>query len=107
MRRLIMKPFLVALLVIIGGAAVLLTPGSENVVINNDNETINATLYRPFGPGPFPAVVLLHGCAGVLDKHTGWARQLSEWGYAALIVDSFSTGGSSVCARPMTRRGSD
>ena len=27
--------------------------------------TIDATLVRPSGPGPFPAIVQLHGCGGL------------------------------------------
>jgi dienelactone hydrolase len=51
-------------------------------------------LTRPQGNGPFPAIVLLHGCAGVLsnDKQT-WPKRLSSWGYVVLVVDSFSTRG--------------
>jgi len=56
-------------------------------------------LYRPPGEGPFPAVVVLHGCGGVGGHHHGWARRLVEWGYVALVVDSFGPRGhGSVCA---------
>ena len=48
-----------------------------------------ARLYLPQGKGPFPAVVILHGCNGVGAHERIWARQLAAWGYAALIVDSF------------------
>ena len=51
--------------------------------------TIEATLIRPAGPGPFPAVVQLHGCAGVEAQSFRWARWFAERGYAALVVDSF------------------
>jgi dienelactone hydrolase len=49
--------------------------------------------YRPEGPGPFPAVVLLHGCEGVSELNHRWARWLRERGYAALIVDSWKPRG--------------
>jgi dienelactone hydrolase len=49
---------------------------------------ITATLVRPAGPGPFPAVVQLHGCAGVEAQSFRWARWLAERGYVALVVDS-------------------
>ncbi|TRC81120.1 dienelactone hydrolase family protein [Mesorhizobium sp. WSM4307] len=51
-------------------------------------------LTQPQGNGPFPAIVLLHGCAGVLsnDRQT-WPDRLSSWGYVVLVVDSFSTRG--------------
>ncbi len=51
---------------------------------------VRADLYRPEGPGPFPAVVLLHGCAGVEPVHARWARWLNERGYVALVVDSWT-----------------
>jgi dienelactone hydrolase len=42
------------------------------------------------GDGPFPAVIMMHGCSGLEDNHTRWARLLADWGYASLRVDSFS-----------------
>ncbi len=60
--------------------------------INSDGATaLPARLFRPDGAGPFPAVVLLHGCAGLLPKHEDWAETLADWGYVALVIDSFST----------------
>jgi dienelactone hydrolase len=47
-------------------------------------------ILRPRGVGPFPAVVLLHGCLGVRSKDTRWAETLREQGYVALIVDSMT-----------------
>ena len=58
-----------------------LTPGAP--------VTIEATLVRPTGSGPFPAVVQLHGCGGVEAQSLRWARWLAARGYAALVVDSF------------------
>lgn len=52
---------------------------------------IRASLTRPDGPGPFPAVVLLHGCHGVSRQLDRWAAWLAARGYAALIVDSFGS----------------
>lgn len=46
-------------------------------------------LYKPDGVGPFPALVLIHGCRGVRSFQRDWARQLTDWGYVALLVDSF------------------
>ena len=63
-----------------------------------DDVTLVSWLSTPDGDGPFPAVVLLHGCSG-LQKNTqhqtvwrGLARHaalLNENGYVTLIVDSF------------------
>lgn len=48
-------------------------------------------LARPPGQGPFPAVVLLHGCGGFHAPMLSWADRLSRDGYVALAVDSFGT----------------
>ena len=43
----------------------------------------------PVGKGPFPAVVLLHGCRGLQQQQFRWARFLNRLGYLTLILDSF------------------
>ena len=50
-------------------------------------------LAQPMGAGPFPAVVLLHGCGGFHSSMISWADRLSRYGYAALAVDSFGPRG--------------
>jgi len=45
-------------------------------------------LWRPAGPGPFPVVVVLHGCGGVGAGSLSWAERLAGWGYVAAVVDS-------------------
>ena len=63
-------------------------------------DTLRGLLVVPEGEGPFPAVVLLHGCRGVLPSHRGWAQWLARQGFVALLVDSFLTRNAvSVCAR--------
>src|SRR4030095_3699307 len=52
-------------------------------------ESVSATVTRPPGPGPFPAVVLLHGCGGVSPQLERWARWLADRGYVGMVVDSF------------------
>jgi dienelactone hydrolase len=61
-----------------------------------------AELYEPNGAGPHPAIVVLHGCAGVGRHERLWAQQLAAWGYIALVVDSFRPRGiASVCNQGM------
>ncbi|MBN9490210.1 MAG: dienelactone hydrolase family protein [Alphaproteobacteria bacterium] len=50
-------------------------------------------LTRPLGSGPFPAVVLVHGCGGFHSNMISWADRLSRFGYVALAVDSFGPRG--------------
>jgi dienelactone hydrolase len=45
-------------------------------------------LWKPSGAGPFPAVVVLHGCGGVGAGSLSWAERLAGWGYLAAVVDS-------------------
>jgi dienelactone hydrolase len=48
-----------------------------------------AELYLPFGTAPTGAIVVLHGCDGIGPHYRQWARRLMEWGFAALLIDSF------------------
>lgn len=52
-----------------------------------------AELYLPTEAVPAGAVVVLHGCDGVGPHYREWARRLAEWGYAALLIDSFAPRG--------------
>jgi len=51
---------------------------------------ILAEEFRPALPGPLPAVVLLHGCHGVLPGTREWGRWFAARGYVALVVDSWT-----------------
>lgn len=62
-----------------------LTPGKP--------EKVDGYLSKPDGDGPFPAVVLMHGCQGVSPQLHRWARWFVERGYVALVVDSFGSRG--------------
>ena len=60
--------------------------------------TLTAELHLPRGSGPFPTLILLHGCSGVRPNVVGWAHWLQWEGYAALVLDSFGGRGmQSVC----------
>jgi dienelactone hydrolase len=62
-----------------------------------------AKLTRPEGEGPFPAVVLLHGCGGMASSYPHhWDQRLTAWGYVSLHVDSFAPRGiTGICAGGM------
>ena len=75
-----------------------------------------ATLDIPFnvvspdGPGPFPAVVIMHDCSGLGPNSSGsparWAKQLVNNGFLVIMPDSFSTRGfaDGVCTNPSPAR---
>jgi dienelactone hydrolase len=50
-------------------------------------------LYLPQGPAPDAGVIVLHGCDGVGPHYREWADRLAQWGYAALLIDSFNPRG--------------
>ncbi len=61
---------------------------------------LDAELWQPNGQGPWPAVVVLHGCDGMRDNYRVWAQRLRDWGYAALLIDSFGPRGfRNICSR--------
>src|SRR5215472_1997160 len=69
--------------------------------------TLTGYLYRPQGRGPHPAVILLHGRAGVYSslakgvynattlskRHKFWGEYWASQGYVTLLVDSFGPRG--------------
>jgi Dienelactone hydrolase family len=59
-----------------------------------------AALNLPAGAAPSGAVVVLHGCDGVEPHYRHWPQRLADWGYAALLIDSFGPRGfQEVCSR--------
>lgn len=68
--------------------------------LHEDRVTLTAYLARPEGPGTFPAVVLAHGCDGLLTRsgkmkarESRWMEMLKDDGYVVLAVDSFNPRG--------------
>src|SRR5262245_14322313 len=78
---------------------------AETVTFPSKDVTLKAVLYRPSGSSQFPAVVALHGCAGLYEKggslsprHVDWAGRLVAKGFMVLFPDSFgSRGADSQC----------
>jgi dienelactone hydrolase len=74
--------------------------GPESVDIPDGDLSLHATLYRPDGPGPFPAVVALHDCGGLTQRpntqaklYSVWANKLVTDGFVVLFPDSFGSRG--------------
>ena len=70
----------------------------ERVRLQGEDVMLNGVLFRPAGPGPFPAVVALHGCGGLWDRfgnlsirHADWAAKLVEAGFLVLMPDSYGS----------------
>jgi dienelactone hydrolase len=63
-----------------------------------------AYVARPSGAGPFPAVVVLHGCGGFNNVAVTWADRLARWGHVAVAIDSLAPRGkTTACASPLWR----
>lgn len=68
--------------------------------------TLVATLARPDGEGPYPAVVLLHSCGGMLPHVADdWPQFLAGLGYVTLAVDTFGSRGLTPCPNPLVGNG--
>ena len=103
----------IAILVVIAVAPLLLASAvrAENEVVSfpvtsyaGDTLALRAKLNKPEGDGPFPAVILLHGCErlhadGSWDDAYPFAaagydpRPFLSWGYVTLTIDSFGPRG--------------
>lgn len=74
--------------------------GYERVAIQTDQGTLTGVFYLPAGPGPFPAVIALHGCGGLWReqgqlslRHADWGDRLAAAGFAVLMPDSYGSRG--------------
>jgi len=93
---------LLNVLVFVGCATPVLAQQAAHVPVEQAGRTVRlaAQLYRPVSPKPAPAVAIFHGCGGVGVNNTRMAELLKDWGYVALVVDSFSARGlKDVCGR--------
>jgi len=88
---------LVALLLVGPGA---IAAGPETVEFAADDITLKATIYRPEGAGPFPAIIGMHDCGGLMNptgavasKYREWAQLLAKDGFIVLFPESYGSRG--------------
>jgi len=91
----LLLPAVIGLAVLMGGNA-----EAETVSFPGPGITLKAEFFRPDGPGPFPAVVALHGCGGLYGRkgglsprHADWAARLAASGFVVMFPDSFGSRG--------------
>lgn len=93
-----------AFIMVVGGGQMALAEWESfksAPVDSKDSATIRGHISKPEGNGPFPAVIIAHGCFGVEENQFEWAKRLNGWGYVTVIVDSFSPREvKSVCTAP-------
>jgi dienelactone hydrolase len=73
---------------------------AEAVEFREGDLTLKGMLFRPEGNGPFPAVIAMHNCAGLMSpsgtmrtRYRDWAQQLVKMGFVALFPDSYGPRG--------------
>ena len=101
-----------ALAAVLGGCVIVRVDGLTIPTSRpgGGSEQVPATLFRPEGPGPLPAVVIRHDCGGLGPRNSAaagwWASELLARGYVILLPDSFSTRGhpGGVCGIPSRAR---
>lgn len=85
-------------IVFLSSGTIVPTGARQPMALQETSVKLTGELAFPAGDGPFPAVVLAHGCAGNGYAEKTWAPALRQWGYATFIVDSFRGRGlSSIC----------
>jgi dienelactone hydrolase len=73
--------------------------------VSGDGTRLTGYFYKPERKEPFSTVLMMHGCAGLLNKNgsmktreAAWLEILRDEGYAVLLADSFTDRGhSSIC----------
>jgi len=67
----------------------------------NPIQNLTGDLSKPEGNGPFPAVILMPGCAGGKYNIGDWENILAKEGYVTFAVDSLGPRGvDNVCSSP-------
>jgi dienelactone hydrolase len=100
------------LLAVACGATRATAAAPDHVDIPEGELTLHASLYRPEGTGPFPAVVALHDCGGLAHHrpitetrhYIEWAHHLVADGFVVLLPDSFGSRGVGPQCRERVRR---
>jgi dienelactone hydrolase len=74
--------------------------GPEPVEFSDGEIMLKALVYRPEGAGPFPAVVAMHDCSGLINpagriaaKYREWAQLLVHDGFVVLFPESYGSRG--------------
>jgi dienelactone hydrolase len=74
---------------------------TEPFALSGESITLTGELLLPDGAGPFPAVILVHGCEGNRYVEPTWGAFLRGAGYATFNIDSLEGRGlKEVCTQP-------
>jgi dienelactone hydrolase len=103
-RSALLSGLMLAALTMLLGAVLIpvgaLAAAPEAVEIHDGETALKATLFRPEGAGPFPAIIAMHGCAGLFNgsgalasKYREWAQLLTRAGFIVLFPESYDSRG--------------
>lgn len=98
----------VALLVVMAAAAVSLVdaqqrPTQPDLTFPREAKelgffsSLEMGIWKPKGQGPFPALIVVHSCAGLGQSIGYWRKEAVRRGYVVFVVDSFSSRGAATC----------
>jgi dienelactone hydrolase len=94
-----MRAAFIAALLLLATQAVSAAPQQVDFA-SADGAALKAYVIKPNGAGPFPTVVMLHGCGGLLNergeirkRELDWADRFVAAGYAVMLPDSFNPRG--------------
>jgi len=78
-----------------GSATIDLT----SIDVNRKPIQLRINVYRPLINPPYPVVIDLHGCSGIVaSRKRLWIERMRSWGYALVKADSFDPrGDSNIC----------
>jgi dienelactone hydrolase len=103
-----------AVTALIGFAGTAAAAGPEAVEIAAGDIKLKAQLFKPDGAGPFPVVVALHGCEGLMTpanapfgRYRDWGERLVKAGFAVIFPDSYGSRGHGNQCRVRTTFKSD
>ena len=82
-------------IIIITAVLLFNTSGIISTAFAEKIETSQGTIYKPDAQGVYPAVVLLHGVAGLNPVQYEIAKSISRKGYVALVINYYTKGGRS------------
>ena len=98
--RILLIAFGLALIFFVAGFSNYSLRIRSDVMVDRYSTTLVADFKTPGGSGPFPTVVLMHGCGGLLSRAKAsletHASFLRDHGFATLILDSFSSRGGNI-----------
>src|SRR5690242_15476915 len=93
------RPAVLLLAALMAGPA-FAAPAAEPVDIPEGAVKLKGYVFRPEGPGPFPAIVAMHTCDGLgvtqgalAPLYADWGERLAAAGFVVLFPDSFGSRG--------------